>query len=155
MDKKTTNNGFTLIESIFSITLIVILATIVTPIYQVLNAKNNLDVTVGVVSQTLRRAQFLSVAISNDSNWGVFLATSTVILFNGNNYSSRNVNFDEIFNISPTVEISGVKEVVFSKFDGTPQSHGVISFALLGETKNITINSKERLFPCSQWTLYC
>lgn len=134
--------GFTLIEILLSLSIIVIMAAISIPIYQSLQNTNNLDIAVNTVSQTLRRAQELSRSGYEDSAWGVYVENNAITLFKGSNYASRDTNFDEVFDIASIIVPSGMKEVVYSKFYGIPNTTGTLTLNFNTTSRTITINEK-------------
>ncbi|MFA6588621.1 MAG: type II secretion system protein [Patescibacteria group bacterium] len=135
--------GFTLLEVLLSIAIIGVLAATGVPIYQSLQNRNDLDIAATSLAQALRRAQTLSQAVDGDSNWGVSIQAGNIILFQGISYATRNSNFDETTSISPTINLSGFNEVVFSKFSGLPISIGSLTLTSLNnETRTLSINTK-------------
>lgn len=135
--------GFTLLEVLLSIAIIGILAGISMPIYQSFQVKNDLDVAVNTIVQTLRRAQLLSQAVDGDSSWGVYMQNGSITLFQGADYSSHDSNFDEVFDVPTSITFSGIQEIVFTKFSGEPQTTGIITLnSSTNETRTITINEK-------------
>jgi prepilin-type N-terminal cleavage/methylation domain-containing protein len=140
------NNGFTFIEILLSLALISIIAGIGIPVFQSLQNKNNLDLTVQSFVQTFRRAQALSQGVQGDSLWGVSIASSTITLFKGNTFASRDSLYDEIYEI-PSSIIASSSEIIFSKVYGEPNITSTISFTslLTNEQKNVLINNKGTL----------
>jgi prepilin-type N-terminal cleavage/methylation domain-containing protein len=67
-------NGFTLIEVLISVAIMMILVSISIPIYQSLQRRNALDVAIVEITQTLRRAQVLSQSVDGDVNFLRFIA---------------------------------------------------------------------------------
>jgi len=140
------NSGFTFIELILLVFFIGFLAAWVAPSYGRFQNFNNLELASMELSQALRRAQILAQASSYDSNWGVYVNTGQIILFQGSNYLSRNVAFDESYSIAETITISGLQEIVFNKFSGQPQSVGAVNLTINDNiNKTVTINSKGML----------
>ena len=140
--RKGKNNGFTLVELLLSVALISALAAISVPVYRTLISKNDLAIAASTFAQSTRRAQALSQAVDGDSTWGVSLQSGQVIIFKGVNYAGRDVNFDEIYNISTTIGFSGVTEIVFNKLTGEPVASGVTTLTNQSDTKTVTSNAK-------------
>jgi len=136
-------SGFTLIEIILVVALIGIISGIGLPIYNTMSGSNNLDVAENMLVASLRRAEVLSAASSGDSEWGVGVTPGAFVLFKGSTYASRDVGFDEVYDITDSIQTSGLTEVVFSKMSGAPHFTGGITLTSpSGETKQITINEK-------------
>jgi len=134
--------GFSYIEILLSVTLITVLAGIAIPIYYFFLTRNSLNVSVDIISQTLRRSETLSRATDGDTSWGVKIQIGSVVLFKGASYAARDANYDEIFDTALTIIPSGLQEIVFSKFTGFPQTAGTITLTANNETRNIIINEK-------------
>lgn len=140
--KKKSGAGFTLIEVLLSITLIGIISGIGAIVYQQLQNRNDLDIAVGSVASSFRRAQALSQAIEGDTTWGVRINTGSIVLFQGASYATRVTSFDEVTNISSAIVGSGFVEVVFSKLTGLPQTNGVLTFTNSNDSRTITLNAQ-------------
>jgi len=135
--------GFTLLEVLLSVATITVIAGIGIPVYQSLQVRNDLDIAAITTAQSLRRAQTLSTAVDGDTSWGVRVQSGSITLFRGANYTSRDINFDELFDMPTSIAPSGLQEVVFTKFSGEPQATGtVVLISNTNETRNITINAK-------------
>lgn len=135
--------GFTLIEVLFSVAAIAIIAGISMPIYQSFQVRNDLDIATVTVAQSFRRVQVLSQAVDGDTSWGIKIQSGSITLFKGTSYASRDTTFDEVFDVPTSITPSGISEVVFAKFTGLPQSTGIISLTSnTNETRTITINAK-------------
>ncbi len=139
----SSKKGFTIIEVLMSIAVIVILAGIGAPIFQSFQVRNDLDIASVSLVQTLRRAQLLSQAVDGDTTWGAYLQTGSITLFQGASYAARSTGFDEVFDFPSNITVSGLQEVVFSEFYGMPQSTGTFTLTSINnEVRNIAVNSK-------------
>ena len=135
--------GFMLIEVLLSVALIAALSLITIPIYQSFQVKNDLELTVNTVSQTLRRAQVLAESVSNDTPWGVFVSSTSITLFQGPSFLSRVTSSDEVFDLPSTISPSGFQEFIFLKFSGESQATGTLILTSSGEdTRSVSVNSK-------------
>jgi len=134
--------AFTLLEILLSITLIVVLFGISLPPYYKFFVKNNLDVAKNQIIQCLRRASFLSAASVEDDTWGVYIQRSSVVIFRGSDYSSREEEYDETYIIPSEITPSGLNEIVFEKMTGLPQESGEIIISSGNDSKTIIINDK-------------
>ncbi|OGE84544.1 MAG: hypothetical protein A3B23_02980 [Candidatus Colwellbacteria bacterium RIFCSPLOWO2_01_FULL_48_10] len=135
-----------MIEVLMAVAVIVILTGIGIPFFREMQVRNDLDVAVNAASGGLRRAQMLSMSPQGDIAWGVKLQASSVVVFKGASFAGRDTNYDEQFDISPTIVVSGTTEFVFAKFTGLPTSTGTITLTSSdGDAKNISINAKGTL----------
>ncbi len=138
-----TLRGFTLIEVLLSVVLLSMIAGMSIPLSRIFLERNELDQTTATLAQTLRRAQFMSIAQDGDSTWGVKVTSSSILLFKGSSYATRDQIFDESTSIAPSIIFSGLSEVVFQKGTGTPTATGTSTFtARSNEIRNVTINQK-------------
>jgi hypothetical protein len=119
-----------------------IIAGMSLPLYRTFNNRNDLDQTVALYAQSIRRAQALSISQIGDSVWGIKVLPSSILLFKGSSYSSRDQTFDEGISFSPTITFSGLSEITFLKRAGTPSTTGTTTFILYQETRNAFINQK-------------
>jgi len=143
MNKRNKQPGFTLLEILLSIAIIAIIAGIGIPIYQSFQVRNDIDIAAAAYVQNLHRAQALSQAVDGDTSWGVYAVSGSITLFKGTSYAARDITYDEIFNVSNSIVLSGISEIVFSKFTGLPQTTGtIILTSINNENRNITINAK-------------
>lgn len=134
--------GFTLVEFLISIAVLMIFAGVSIPLYYSLQMQNNLDTTVHTVVRSLRRAQLFSQAVKEDSDWGVRLDAGTITIFKGDSYANSESEFEEVFSTPAVVSFSGVQEVIFTKFSGKPQQTGTITCNSSSGNKSITLNVK-------------
>ncbi len=141
--KEENKKGFSLLEIILATGIIILITGISIPIYQSYQVRNDIDLAVFSIVEGLYRAQALSRANRGDSTWGVYATTSKVIVFKGSDFNSRDINFDEENNISDTISISGINEIVFDKLTGYPKTTGTIILTTINNsTSSISINSK-------------
>lgn len=135
--------GFTLMEVVLTMAVLVILTGLSIPLYQAFQVKNDLAVSEEMIVQALRRAQMLSQGVDGDTTWGVSVASGSVVLFQGTSYASRDASFDETYDMSGSITPSGVSEVVFAAFTGSPQTTGTMTLTSSNnETQTVTINAK-------------
>ncbi|MDQ3158919.1 MAG: type II secretion system GspH family protein [bacterium] len=134
--------GFTLLEVLLSISIIVALTGLSAPVYLGFQQRNDLDVATTGVANAIRRAQLLSQSSEGDATWGVYVASGQFVVFKGGSYATRETPEDEASSMSGAVAASGASEVVFNKLTGNPQTTGNITLSNAGETRNITINAK-------------
>lgn len=144
---KSCPRGFTLIEMLLAVGLIAVLTGIGAPIFARAQTKNDLDMTVAIWVNSLRRAQVLAQANLGDSQWGVKAQSGLITVFKGASFAARDVTYDEDFALPTTISFSGVIEVVMSKLSGYPNTTGTTTIGsnVISDTAAIIINSRGTL----------
>ncbi len=138
-------NGFTLIEVLIVIGIIIILSATTLPLYSNLQISSQLNDGNLLIIQTLRTAREKSLVGYNDSSYGVKFLSNSFILYQGSSYATRNSFYDRITELSPVLSISTTltnDEINFSKGLGEPNNIGTIILSHnSGGEREIFINS--------------
>lgn len=135
--------GFTLVELLLSVVIISMITGMSLPVYESFVRRNDLDLTGQNLATTLRRAETYARAVDYDNAWSVEIQSSTITLFQGTSFASRNTAFDETVSIPGSVTLSGLTEVQFAKFSAVPNTTGsVMLTSTTNDTRTVTINAK-------------
>jgi len=113
--------AFTIIEALLVIGILAILTGLVPLSLDFYKSWQFNTHTQGII-QSLRRAQLKAMSIEDDSSFGVYLTNNNYVLFKGDSYLNRNKEFDEVFDLPQIITVSGLQEIVFSKFEGIPKT---------------------------------
>jgi len=116
-------NSFTIIELLIVIGIIAILASFSFLFGLDFYKSQQLESQAQTILQTLRRAQLKAMAVELDSSFGVYLTNHNYTLFKGNSYSTRDPLYDEVFDLPEIINVGGLDEVVFLKFEGIPKGN--------------------------------
>ena len=112
--------AFTLIELLLVIAIILLVsvptAAFSTSFIHQISVRDSSEALIGM----LREAQILSMLGKEDSVWGVKKQEENLILFRGNDFSSRDYSFDQTVKINNNVNVVGFDEVSFSRYEGLP-----------------------------------
>ncbi len=140
----TRTRGFTLIEILLSVAIISLVTGMSLPLLASFNDRNDLDLTTQSIVSQLRRAQTYARGMSGDSQWGVHTPNGSATFFKGTAYASRDAAYDEPTDISTTITVGGLSDIIFAKLDATPSTTGNITLtnANTNETRTVTINAK-------------
>ncbi len=134
--------GFTIIEMLIVMAIISAVASLSSPFILAYMNRNDLDVAVNTLVQTGRRAQTMSTGVESDSQWGVQVGGGKITLFKGGSYSGRDSSFDENYDISPNISLSGITEIAYTKVFGLPSATGTTTLTNGNDTRTVTINGK-------------
>lgn len=128
-------------ELILTVSIISIIALLSASFYSRFILQNAVNNTVDQLAGSLRKAQIYSMTGRYDSSWGVHAGNSTLTLFKGTTYASRDSAFDETFSLNPNVTIANFTEVSFTKITGIPSAAPTVTITGNNTTKIIQINS--------------
>jgi len=137
--------GLTLSEILIVIAIIAILISFTLPLGLDFYRNQQLETQSQGVIQALRRAQLKAMSVEDDSRFGVYLTNDNYTLFKGSSYLTRDVNFDEVFDLPMIINVSGLTEVVFSKLEGKPNETGNIILSSDNLVQTININEIGRV----------
>jgi prepilin-type N-terminal cleavage/methylation domain-containing protein len=116
----TGERGFTLIETILVSALIAIIAATAFIVAPTMASQVRLGLAADTVALALQQARAYSVAMVNDSNWGVHVLADSVVVFKGSDYGGRDTTLDSTFELPVSVNISPDDEMIFQKGSGLP-----------------------------------
>ncbi len=143
MSARGTYGGFALIEIVLSLAALGLVLSIGAPVYLSLQTRNDLDTSASALVQNYRRAQSLARASRGDSPWGVSVGSTSITLFKGASWASRDQSYDEETPLSASITPSGLLSVVFAKFTGIPNATGTTTLtASIGETRSVFLNAR-------------
>ena len=139
--KLLTNNAFTVVELMLTIAIMGIISTFTFSFYTRFLTQNALSNTVDQMAGSLRKAQTYSMAGKQESNWGVNYSSNKITLFKGTSIG-QDPAFNEVYDTSPNIAISGFTEIYFNRVTGLPSTIAAITITGNSETKTITINEQ-------------
>jgi prepilin-type N-terminal cleavage/methylation domain-containing protein len=137
-----TQRGFTFIELLLVITLLLILGTMGTAFTARFLTQNAVDNTTDQFTNSLRKAQLNAMMGKQNSNWGVNYTSNTITLYRGNSYATRTIGFDERYTVNAGVTVTGISDINFTRVTGLPGSTPTITISGSGSNNSITINSQ-------------
>lgn len=135
--------GFTLIEIVLTLAIITTVAMVSMPIYGRLKSTSDLDTSVALIVQTIRRAQTLSMGVEHDSSWGIILEPSVMTLYALDTNGSRLPDYDETTPLPETITFTGQTTIVFTKLTGEPVIAGTITLTNPNNNVSKTITISE------------
>ena len=149
MIKNFYKKGFTLVEMLLVIAIIMIIVAVATP--QLLRMRN-LQIIKGSGEDVLavfNKAHSETLASLNSLQYGVHLQSDKIIMFSGTVYNSNNASNEIIKIVSPATISSislanGGSDIYFSRLSGTASTTGTIVVSISSNAslaKTITISA--------------
>ena len=132
--------GVSLIEVITVIAIIGILSGISVSGYFYYKKSSELALNVQQTANMIRKAKANAVSVAEDSQWGVNIENNKVTVFKGGVFFGRDTSFDEAVSISGVDGVSGITQIIFTKFTGVPSVTGSTTLASGSENKSLQIN---------------
>lgn len=142
MTTKKMQAGFTFVEVLLVVALILTLSILSTGFYARFFTQNAVTNTSDQLVSSLRKAQMYAMIGKQNGTWGVKYASNQIILFQGTTYATRNSALDEKYDVISQVSITGLNEITFSRTTGTPSATATISVSGNTNTTSITLNSQ-------------
>ncbi|MCX6757422.1 MAG: hypothetical protein NTZ44_00865 [Candidatus Nomurabacteria bacterium] len=141
--------GFTSIEMIVVLGIIVLLFLIVLPSLNKMRESQTFKNTAQDVFSSLDKARSQTLASVNSSSYGVHFQSDKVVIFTGTTYSGSAIT-NVIVNISTPITISNVTiggvsstsgDIYFNRLTGEPNQSGSVTLSANSVTKVITISA--------------
>lgn len=125
-------SGFTYIEVILMVALMIAIGILASPFYGNFLTGQEVDNASEALKGSIAKARLYSMMGKEAGSWGVALDGNRIVLFVGDFYGARNQEFDEVYIIHDRVTISGLNEIVFERRTGTPNTEPTITISLSG-----------------------
>ena len=133
------SRGFTLIEMLIVIGVILVVAGLSIPFLFSYQASSEVVVYSNNIERTLRRAQLQAINGYQAEGWGVYFDNSEkkFTIFKGDDYSGRDKQYDQEITYSESLNIFSTfgNEIYFNLYSGVPSVTGTV-----------TVTSTEALF---------
>lgn len=135
--------GFTLIELILVLAIMLTISVMAPTFYSRFLLQNAVANTSDQLTGSLRKAQLYSMVGKQNSAWSVNFSASTITVYKGNNFASRETSFDEKFSVNTNVSISGITDINFARLTGVPTpTSSTINISSGSNFDTIIVNSQ-------------
>lgn len=136
------SGGFTFIELILVVSLILILGTMGTSLTARFMTQNAVANAQDQLIGDLRKAQMNAMTGKQNDNWGVYYGSNVITLYRGDSYAAKIAGFDEKFSVPGGVAMNPSSfDVNFARITGKT-SAASITISGSGTTKTITVNGQ-------------
>lgn len=141
------NRGVSMVEILVVIAILSILSVMTFQTFWKMNSTKAIETDAFRVLLELQEARSLTVSSKNADQFGVHLATSSVILFEGASFvSGSSTNVTTTLNpaviVSSTTLAGGGADVIFKRLSGETSQNGTVTLSLVASStvkKTITI----------------
>ena len=145
LPQEVLRRGFTLVEVIIVVGMMTVLALFTVVITAGSYTRNVLESERDSVVSFLWRARARAIHNINQTGHGLFITTSSYIVFQGNSYAARSSTLDEVFPKSGGITSSGLSEIVFQPPEGSSASTGTITLTNQAKSAMIIINGEGQI----------
>ncbi len=139
-------SGFSLLELMVVLGILSFLVASVGPMYGQVRSKATLDAATSTVADLARLAQVRAASSKNDTSWGLALSGTTLVVFSGSSFASRDQGLDLRESLPSGVSVSGLTEVVFAKLSGAPTAATSIVLSNVGGSKQVDVSAKGAVY---------
>lgn len=140
--------GFTVLEVVISLAIVVVLATVIVSVFSAFNRAQSLDGATEVVVSLVQEARTLTLASREGMVYGIHFATTSVTLFAGSVYT-EGASENDVYELSDAIEISAItlsgggSDVVFERLSGKTDESGTVTLSAVADpnrSRTITID---------------
>lgn len=138
------HKGFTILEILFALAILVLVVTMITFSFSKLNASQALDKSAVLVASILDEARSLTLSSKGDSQYGVHFESSQVILFKGASYLSSDPS-NITTELHPLVGLGNINlsggslDVTFKRLTGHTDQAGSVEVFLTASPSDLHI----------------
>lgn len=138
------SSGFTLLEVIISIGIIMTISSVVLASLSTFRASQTLDAAVEKTLSAFSLSRLDTISSKNDSVYGVRVLQDRVTYFKGSVYPGNADPDNLVFILPATIELANISingggsDVVFQRISGATATYGTFDIRVRGNTKIVT-----------------
>ncbi|OGM89353.1 hypothetical protein A3J77_02240 [Candidatus Wolfebacteria bacterium RBG_13_41_7] len=145
LPKTLDSRGFTIIELLIAMTIFVALGALGLFIGIDFYKSHGFNSERNLIISVLQKARNQSLTNINEVKHGVYLKNNEYIIFQGENYLSRDTVYDEVIKANQAITRGGLEEVVFEQLTGNPNITGNITMTNETRSSIISIQNEGRI----------
>ena len=134
--------GFTFIEALMVIAIILVVFAVTVPLYSQWQIMNVNESHKYEMVQDLRLIQGKAISGLNDSNHGIYFLSTEYTLYQGDSYAARDQSQDVVRYAPTYITLSGISEINFEQKTGTPSVTGTITLTNIADNSTEVIDVK-------------
>lgn len=145
--KASNSSGFSMIELLVALAVLGTILGLGVPISSSAYKSFLLNAEIEKFVILVRRAENLSIASYREKAHGLAVQGGDLIVFEGASFAARNSDFDEDYNFSESIQISGPSEITFQVLSGRPAASSSWTISLnSGIGKTVSVNEEGAVF---------
>lgn len=135
--------GFTLMEIMIVLAIMLILAAASAPFYSFFQSFGALNSSKQEVLENIRLTRSKALAGENNSSFGVYFSSNKYTIYQGDSYVARDQSQDFINELPAGISFSGLSEIRFTLKTGLPSIAGTLTMTNASDnsTSSISVNS--------------
>lgn len=114
--------GFTMIEILIVVSIVVIMAAVSFPFYNLFQGFSATESVTFEIKESLRSAELNALSGQNNTNFGLYFSSGQYTLYQGANYAARTPSADQTFSLPANIAVTGATDVNFAKNTGRPNA---------------------------------
>ncbi len=132
------SHGFTLLEILISLSIMLLLVFVVSGVFRSFNKKQEIESKVVLAKSLLEEARARTLSSRNDKVYGVHFETAHIVLFEGGTYSAG-VATNELHDLGPHVSLFGTalsdggSDIIFKRLTGETLQNGTVTLSLVSD----------------------
>lgn len=146
MYKKYKNGGFTLVEFLMVLAIMLVLFTILIGTFVSFRNRESLDKDMSLVIETIRQAKHLTLNSKSGNQYGVYIGNDDITLFIGPTYTAG-LSTNQVISFNTDVDLysislnGGGNIILFKKLTGETDNNGtiILKSKIASTTKNIVV----------------
>lgn len=119
--------AFTLIEILITSSIIIILAAVSFPLYNLFQGFSATEAVAFEIKESVRTAETNARSGQNNSNFGIYFSSGQYIVYQGANYAGRTPSADQSFSLPSNIIISNATEINFQHRTGLPATSAIVT----------------------------
>lgn len=141
--------GFTILELLIVVSIIAVLATIITLSFSSFRNSSALQTASENAISVLNKARSNTIASKDGYQYGVHFDTNSLTIFRGGSFTSGDSNnevyaLDMAIQVSATSFVGGGADVIFQKFTGKTDQYGMATLQVISEPAKVVVISIEQ-----------
>lgn len=136
------NKGFTLIEVLLVVAIMLTMGTLATSFYGGFVSKQSSIDAQNKVYAIVRQAQAYTMNGRRGTQWGVHAQGNSIVLFSGSSWAARTAALDQVIELPGNSTVNAFADIIFSRGSGIPSAATTITITATADSKQVTVTTE-------------